>query len=78
MTKTECKKIIKERLFAVQDEKYADFTSSLIPNIERKRVIGVRSPEIKKLAGELSGSETAEVFITCLPHKYLEENPPAR
>ena len=74
MTKNECKKIIRERLFAVQDKKYGDFTSSLIPNIEREKVIGVRSPEIKKLASEFSGSETGEVFITCLPHKYLEEN----
>lgn len=74
MTKNECKKIIRQRLFAVRDEKYADFTSALIPNIEREKVIGVRSPEIKKLASEFSGSETGEVFITCLPHKYLEEN----
>ena len=74
MTKNECKKLIREKLFALKDEKYGDFTSALIPNIERKNVIGVRSPEIKKLASELSGSEAGEVFITCLPHKYLEEN----
>ena len=74
MTKNECKKLIREKLFAVQDEKYADFTSALIPNIDRKLIIGVRSPEIKKLAGEMSKSEAGEVFITCLPHKYLEEN----
>lgn len=74
MTKNECKKLIREKLFAVQDEKYGDFTSALIPNIERKNVIGVRSPEIKKLASELSKSEAGEIFITCLPHKYLEEN----
>lgn len=74
MTKNECKKMIRERLFAVQDEQYGDFTAKLIPDVERKKVIGVRSPEIKKLATEFSGSEAGEVFLTCLPHKYLEEN----
>lgn len=74
MTKNECKKMIRERLFAVQDEKYADFTSALIPNVERKRIIGVRSPEIKKLAAEFSKNEVGEIFISSLPHKYLEEN----
>lgn len=61
-------------MFAVQDEQYGDFTAKLIPDVERKKVIGVRSLEIKKLATEFSGSEAGEVFLTCLPHKYLEEN----
>lgn len=74
MTKNECKKTIRERLFSVQDEAYGDFTAKLIPDIERKYIIGVRSPEIKKLAAELSATEAGEVFLTCLPHKYLEEN----
>ena len=36
------------------DIKYRDFSSALIPNIEKQRVMGVRLPQIKKLAAEIS------------------------
>ena len=37
-------------------------------------MIGVRTPELKKLAKELFGSETANKFIETLPHRYFDEN----
>ena len=64
---------IQERLFALRDEKYADFTSRLIPNIDPGRIVGVRSPQMRQLARELRGTAEAEAFVASLPHRYLEE-----
>ena len=65
---------IQDRLFALQDGKFRDFNAALIPNIEKERVIGVRTPELRKLARELSGTAEASAFLGELPHFYLEEN----
>lgn len=64
---------VRARLFELRDEQYSLFTSKLIPNIPCEAVIGVRSPELKKLAKELKNTDIAAEFIKILPHKYLEE-----
>lgn len=63
---------LRERLFSLQDVKYRDFQRRLIPNIPPESIIGVRTPELKKLAKEISGA--AEEFLSELPHAYFEEN----
>ena len=65
---------ITEALFALREEKIADFSAKLIPGIEKEKVIGVRLPEIRKLAKSIDGTEQAEAFLRDLPHRYLEEN----
>ena len=57
-----------------QDSKYRDFQAPLFPNINKERMIGVRTPELKKLAKELYGSELANKFVETLPHQYFDEN----
>lgn len=64
---------IRTRLFSLQDKEYGDFNAKLIPNISRDSVIGVRSPELKKLAKEYRKADM-NGFLTALPHRYLEEN----
>lgn len=67
-------KYVRERLFALQDLKYCDFQSKLIPTVDKSTMIGVRTPDLRKLAKELSKiPETAE-FLAILPHNYYEEN----
>ena len=44
---------IQEILFRHQDVKYGDFTAKLIPNISRDEIIGIRSPEFKKIIKEV-------------------------
>lgn len=56
------------------DGSYADFQAKLIPSVERKLFIGVRTPEIKALAKELYGTKQAESFLKKTPHKYFDEN----
>ena len=65
---------IRERLFELQDLKYRDFNSSLIPTVDKETVIGVRTPQLRKLAKELSKDPDIEIFLRTLPHKYFEEN----
>ena len=67
-------KTVLDLLFAKQDIKFRDFQAPLFPTIKKEKIIGVRTPEIKKLAKELYGSETANEFIETLPHQYFDEN----
>ncbi len=63
-----------DRLFELKDEKYADFSSKLTPNIDRISIIGVRVPDVRKLAKEYIKDEESKVFLNTLPHKYFDEN----
>ena len=56
-------------LFSLQDSKYRDFQIKLIPNLNPDTIIGVRTAELRKLAGTVDGS-----FRMNLPHSYFEEN----
>ncbi len=60
---------ILDKLFELQDKKYADFHGKLIPHIPREKIIGVRVPEMRKLAKEYFKSEEAKLFLSDLPHK---------
>lgn len=57
----------------MRDEKFRDFTSKLIPDVDKELIIGVRVPEIRRLAKALSADERKK-FLSELPHKYHEEN----
>lgn len=61
-------------IFALQDTKYAQFHSGLIPNVPRQTVIGVRVPQLRRLAKRLRGTQEGECFLQELPHHYYEEN----
>lgn len=61
-------------LFSHQDEKYADFTAKLIPTVPREKIIGIRSPEYKKILKEIGNDEVIPLFLADLPHRYHEEN----
>lgn len=63
-----------EKLFSMQDLKYRDFQSELIPDIEIESMIGVRTPELRKFAKELIKSDRKDGFLSELPHKYFDEN----
>ena len=65
---------IREELFKLQDKKYRDFQSKLIPNINLDAVIGVRTPELRKLAKKFEKEEKISEFLNNLPHKYFDEN----
>ena len=65
---------IRGELFAMQDEKYRDFQVKLIPSAEPDTVIGVRTPQLRKYAGQLLKREDVSAFLDDLPHSYFDEN----
>ncbi|MGN0546844.1 MAG: DNA alkylation repair protein [Acutalibacteraceae bacterium] len=62
------------RLFELRDSDYLDFNSRLIPTVPKEKMIGVRTPELRRLAKEFSKTEFADAFLDSLPHNYYEEN----
>lgn len=65
---------IVDKLFELQDTKYRLFQIKLVPNIETNTIIGVRTPELRKLAIEMVKENNYIDFLSNLPHKYYEEN----
>lgn len=65
---------IKSDLFGMQDVKYKEFHTKLIPTVDKDTIIGVRIPDLRKMAKELSKKEDIDIFLNTLPHQYYEEN----
>lgn len=59
-----------DKLISLRDEKYAAFSSKLIPTVTPESIIGVRMPKLRLLAKEID----AAPLLAALPHKYYEEN----
>lgn len=65
---------IRRELFRLKDEKYRDFQGALIPTVPRDRVIGVRTPDLRRMAKEFSRREGIKEFLADLPHGYFDED----
>lgn len=65
---------ITSELFKRQDKEYAAFQSKLTPNVDASKIIGVRVPEVRKLAKQYIKEEEVKEFLKTLPHVYYDEN----
>lgn len=65
---------IQKRLLELSDEKNADFSAKLTPDIDREKFLGVRIPASRKLAKEIIKENEHKDFLNSLPHKYYDEN----
>ncbi len=65
---------IKKKLHELQDKQYRDFQAKLIPTVDPGRVIGVRTPELRKYAKELVKRPDIGGFLSDLPHKFFDED----
>ncbi len=63
-----------EMLISVKDDKYKEFQTKLVPNIEPDTIIGVRTPQMRDVAKKVFASDLKDTFLQQLPHKYYEEN----
>ena len=61
-------------LFSLQDLKYKEFHQKLMPTVNPDKVIGIRTPVLRKFAKEFGKRAEAESFLKNLPHKYYEED----
>ena len=64
---------IKDKLFKLQDKEYKFFQEKIISTVNPDTIIGVRTPELRKLAKILI-KEDYTSFLKELPHKYFDEN----
>ena len=65
---------IREELRLLQDTKYRDLQIRIIPTVKPETMIGVRTPELRKMAKQFSTAEEIGVFLEDLPHAFFEEN----
>ncbi|MBP5608364.1 MAG: DNA alkylation repair protein [Lachnospiraceae bacterium] len=65
---------LNKKLFELQDMKYREMQIKIIPSIDPDSVIGVRTPDLKKIAKEMIGSGEHQSFVKVLPHRYFEED----
>ena len=65
---------LQKELFSMADEKYRDFQSKLMPTVPKEKIIGIRTPVLRKFAKDFSKKPEAEVFLKNIPHEYYEEN----
>lgn len=65
---------LQQQLFTMQDLKYRDFHSRLLPGIDKETIIGIRTPILRKFAMEFRKTEESRQFLKELPHQYYEEN----
>ena len=66
--------MLEKELFELQDLKYKEFHQKLMPTVNTDKVIGIRTPVLRKFAKEFGKREEAEGFLKNLPHKYYEED----
>jgi len=64
---------IQRKLFSLQDPSYRAFQCKLMPTVDPNIVIGVRMPQLRKMAKELTEGER-DRFLSELPHETYEEN----
>ena len=65
---------IREKLYDRQDLKYRDFQAKLIPGMEPEKMIGVRTPDLRKIAKQMAKREDIGEFLENLPHEFFDEN----
>ena len=59
---------IRKELFSLQDLKYREMQVKIILTVKPERIIGVRTPELRRMAKELGGREGIGTFLNNLPH----------
>ncbi len=65
---------IRRELLEMQDLPYRDFHANLMLTVDKKRVIGIRVPILRKYAKKLAKDPDIGSFLEDLPHHYYEEN----
>ena len=65
---------IRRELFDLKDEQYRHFSSKLLPTIDKEKIIGIRTPQLRQYAKNLIKGNRHNFFLDSLPHFYHEEN----
>ncbi len=65
---------IRNELFDMQDLKYRDLQTGIIPSRDPQTLIGVRTPALRSYAKQLAKREDLSDFLNDLPHLYFDED----
>ena len=65
---------IQKTLFSLGDSGYKAFHAKLIPTVPEEKIIGVRTPVLRKYAKELFVSADISEFLETLPHRFYDED----
>lgn len=65
---------IRQTLFSLADESYKQFHQKLIPTVDPKNIVGVRTPELRRFAKQIIKENKVDAFLSALPHVYYDEN----
>ena len=65
---------IRSELLSLGEEKYREFSSGLMPTVDKSRVIGIRIPALRAYAKRIGKRDGISEFLCALPHEYFEEN----
>ena len=57
MNQEEMIRDVRKRLFEMQDTGYRDFHARLVPTVEKEKIIGIRTPILRKFAKEFGKTE---------------------
>ena len=64
--------LLSERLKSKANDKTADFTAKLVPTVPREKILGLKSADVDRIAGDAIKEGADEEFLR-QPHDYLEE-----
>lgn len=65
---------IRDTLLSMKDEGYREFSSILMPSVNKERIIGIRIPLLRRLSSSMKKSGEYRDFLCNLPHAFHEEN----
>lgn len=65
---------IRSELFGLQDPGYRELQCKIAPTVDSAAIIGVRTPDLRKMAKRLVKLDDVSVFLDDLPHTYFDEN----
>ncbi|MBO5375129.1 MAG: DNA alkylation repair protein [Clostridia bacterium] len=65
--------VITRELTLNADEKYKDFHSALIPNVDKNTLLGVRAPDCRRIAKKYAQAPEGALFMDTLPHQFYDE-----
>ena len=65
---------IKDMLFEFGNSTYREFQSKLMPTMDKEKIIGIKIPNIRKLAKQIAFTPDACEFMSSIPHEHYEEN----
>ena len=66
-------KAIRDELLSLADKDYREFHARLMPTVDKEKIIGIRTPVLRKYAKGVRGAAVDE-FLNDIPHFYYEEN----